>query len=215
MKLTNQFTVSADPETVWSTLLDMEGVAGCLPGATITATDEEDTYEGSMRVKIGPMTVSYQGTATLTEVDQDARRAVISLRAREARGQGTAMATITNAVEPAEAGTRVTAETDLHVTGAQARFGRGVMEDVAGRVLDEFSSRLERKLAGESEPAEPGDGGPPAEPRDAAAPPAPSPDEALDMGAVMADSPIVRYARTAAPVVGLLLVLAFLLRRRR
>ena len=66
MKLTNEFTVGADPDTVWRTLLDMEGVAGCLPGATITATDREDTYEGTMRVKIGPMAVSYQGTATLT-----------------------------------------------------------------------------------------------------------------------------------------------------
>jgi carbon monoxide dehydrogenase subunit G len=198
MKLTNEFTVAADPDIVWRTLLDMEGVAGCLPGATIEATDEENTYEGSMRVKIGPMTVSYRGTATLAEVDDDARRAVISLRAREAKGQGTAMATITNAVEPADGGARVTAETDLHITGPQARFGRGVMEDVAGRVLEEFSSRLERQLAG-------GEERPDTAGRRA---------EALDMGAMMSESAAGRYVRMAAPLaLGLLLLLA--LRRRR
>jgi carbon monoxide dehydrogenase subunit G len=213
MKLTNEFTVGADPDTVWRTLLDMEGVAGCLPGATITATDREDTYEGTMRVKIGPMAVSYQGTATLTEVDEDARRAVISLKAREARGQGTAMATITNAVQPSDGGARVTAETDLHITGAQARFGRGVMEDVAGRVLREFSSRLERQLAEGSPQA--GAGAPQDEPR-------PSPgaqeeasgEEALDMGAMLSQSAAGRYAKIAAPAALVLLVLLVLLRRR-
>jgi len=200
MKLTNEFTVAADPQTVWQTLLDMEGVAGCLPGATIEATDEGNTYEGSMRVKIGPMSVSYRGTATLTEVDEEARRAVISLRAREDKGQGTAMATITNAVKPADGGARVTAETDLHITGAQARFGRGVMEDVAGRVLEEFSSRLERQLAG-------GD----AQSADATARPR---EEALDMGSVMADSALARYARMAVPVALALLLLVAVRRRR-
>jgi carbon monoxide dehydrogenase subunit G len=207
MKLTNEFTVSADPDVVWRTLLDMEGVAGCLPGATIQATDEENTYEGSMRVKIGPMAVSYRGTATLAEVDNEARRAVISLRAREDKGQGTAMATITNAVQPADGGARVVAETDLHITGAQARFGRGVMEDVAGRVLDEFSTRLERQLttAGDApaeRPAAPGE--PAAAPRE----------EALDMGAMLSGSAVVRHGRIAVPLVLALLVLVLLRRRR-
>jgi len=203
MKLTNEFTVAADPDVVWRTLLDMEGVAGCLPGATIQATGEENTYEGSMRVKIGPMAVSYRGTATLAEVDNEARRAVISLRAREDKGQGTAMATITNAVQPADGGARVIAETDLHITGAQARFGRGVMEDVAGRVLAEFSSRLERQLttAGDAQAA-PGE--PAAAPRE----------EALDMGAVLSGSAVVRYGRIAVPLVLALLVLAMLRHRR-
>ena len=207
MKLTNEFTVAADPDTVWRTLLDMEGVAGCLPGATIQATDEENTYEGSMRVKIGPMAVAYRGTATLTEVDDEARRAVISLRAREDKGQGTAMATITNAVQPADGGARVTAETDLHITGAQARFGRGVMEDVAGRVLEEFSTRLERQLAA-------GGGGPGGRSGSAGEPAATPSDEALDMGAMLSGSAVGRYGRLAVPLVLALLVVALLRRRR-
>jgi carbon monoxide dehydrogenase subunit G len=207
VKLTNEFTVAADPDTVWRTLLDMEGVAGCLPGATIQATGEENTYEGSMRVKIGPMAVAYRGTATLTEVDDEARRAVISLRAREDKGQGTAMATITNAVQPADGGARVTAETDLHITGAQARFGRGVMEDVAGRVLEEFSTRLERQLAA-------GGGGPGGRSGSAGEPAATPSDEALDMGAMLSGSALGRYGRLAVPLVLALLVVALLRRRR-
>jgi uncharacterized protein len=201
MKLTNEFTVGADVETVWRTLLDMEGVAGCLPGATIEATDEAATYSGSMRVKLGPMTVAYEGTATLAEVDESAHRAVISLRAREAKGQGTALATITNVVEQTDGGCRVRAETDLHITGPQARFGRGVMEDVAGRVLSEFSDGLERQIAGADEPAAAA-ASPPAEP------------EAMDLGALLSESKVARYARVAVPALAVLALLAIVVRRR-
>jgi carbon monoxide dehydrogenase subunit G len=204
VKLANEFTVGADVETVWQALLDMEGVAGCLPGATIEATDEENQYSGSMRVKIGPMTVAYEGTATLSEVDEAAHRAVISLRAREAKGQGTALATITNVVEPSDGGTRVQAETDLHITGPQARFGRGVMEDVARRVLRDFSSCLERRLAGPAEPA-----------AEAGGEPAPTDGGALDMGALLSQSKAGHYARTALPLLAVLAVAIALLRRRR
>jgi uncharacterized protein len=205
VKLTNEFTVGADVDTVWRTLLDMEGVAGCLPGATIEATDQEDTYKGSMRMKIGPMTVAYEGTATLSEVDEAARRAVISLRAREARGQGTALATITNVVEQADGGTRVRAETDLKITGPQARFGRGVMEDVASRVLSDFSSRLERQCAQAREPAAAG----------AQASPPPPDEEAMDLGALLSESRLGRYARVALPVLAVLALLAIVVRRRQ
>jgi uncharacterized protein len=211
MKLTNEFTVGAEVDTVWRALLDMEGVAGCLPGATIEATDEENTYSGSMRVKIGPMIVAYQGTATLSEVDEPSHRAVISLRAREAKGHGTALATLTNVVEPSDGGTRVRAETDLHITGPQARFGRGMMEDVAGRVLKDFSSCLERKLAPPAEPvAEPGA----AERAAPTAEPAPTEGGALDIGAVLSQSKAGRYARAALPLLVALAVVVLLRRRR-
>lgn len=224
MILTNEFTVGADVDAVWRQLLDMEGVASCLPGATIEATDEEGTYNGSMRVRIGPMAVDYKGTATLADVDPDERTATISLRAREARGQGTAMATIRNRVEPEDGGTRVRAETDLHVTGPQAQFGRGVMEDVGGRVLAEFAQRLEQRISGESADAAPEEGEPATagRPPPGAAPPpatgaegAESGDEALDLGAIVSASVRERYARVAALGLGLLLLLALLRRGRR
>jgi uncharacterized protein len=213
MKLTNEFTVGADADTVWRTLLDMEGVAGCLPGATIEATDQEDTYKGSMRLKVGPMTVNYEGTATLTEVDEAAHRAVISLRARETKGQGTALATITNVVDEADGGARVRAETDLKVTGPQARFGRGVMEDVAGRVLRDFSSCLERQLAAEEAPAA-ATAAASADAEAGAGPPPPPGEEAMDLGALLSESRLGRYARVAVPLLAVLAVLAIVVRRR-
>jgi carbon monoxide dehydrogenase subunit G len=158
MILENEFTVGADVETVWRALLDMEGVASCLPGATITATEQENVYDGSMRLKIGPMRVEYRGTATLSAVDEGTHTAVISLSAREAKGQGSAMATIRNRLSEVDGGTRVSAQTELHITGPQAQFGRGVIEDVGRRVLDEFSQRLEQRIVGGDGPGVGGDG---------------------------------------------------------
>ncbi len=148
MIIENEFSVGADIDTVWRELLDMEGVASCLPGATITATDRENVYDGSMRLKLGPMRVEYRGTATMSEVHEEHHTAVIALSAREAKGQGSAMATIRNRLEPVDGGTRVCAQTDLQITGPQAQFGRGVIEDVGKRVLSEFSQRLEQRIAG-------------------------------------------------------------------
>ena len=210
MILENQFTVGADMDSVWRALLDMEGVAGCLPGATITGTDKENVYDGSMRLKIGPMRVEYRGTATLSEVDEQSHTAVISLRAREAKGQGSAMATIRNRLEPVDGGTSVIAQTDLHITGPQAQFGRGVIEDVGKRVLDEFSRRLEQRITG-SDVVLP-DGAPPAAltvVAQPAEPSAPASDE-LDVASLLARTPAVRIGGA-----GLLLALGVILVRRR
>jgi carbon monoxide dehydrogenase subunit G len=204
--LSHEFTVEGDLETVWRMLLDLERVAGCLPGATIRATDEPGRFEGSMKVKMGPMTVTYDGAASLVEVDDAAHRAVISLRAREAKGQGTALATITNHVEQIGSRVRVHAETNLQVTGPQARFGRAVMEDVGNRVLGEFSARLEQEIAPAA--ADAAAGAPAAE----RLPPA---DDAFDMGAALAQTTAARTARRAVPVLVAAAAAALLLWRRR
>jgi carbon monoxide dehydrogenase subunit G len=211
----NEFTVGADIDTVWRELLDMEGVASCLPGATITGTDEPNVYDGAMRLKIGPMRVEYRGRATLSEVDEANHTAVISLSAREAKGQGSAMATIRNRLETVDAGTKVNAETDLQITGPQAQFGRGVIEDVGKRVLGEFSQRLEERIAGggaaPAEPASGADGGAPAEaPRAQTQAPA-----ELDVGSLVTRSPVVRRAGAGALVAALIAIAVVLLRRRR
>jgi carbon monoxide dehydrogenase subunit G len=190
----NEFSVGADIDSVWRELLDMEGVASCLPGATITATENPNVYDGSMRLKIGPMRVEYRGTATLSDVDEQSHTAVISLAAREAKGQGSAMATIRNRLESTDSGTRVSAQTDLNITGPQAQFGRGVIEDVGRRVLGEFSQRLEQRIAGRS--------------------PAPSPPSVaseLDVASLVAKSPA---ARIGGALVLLALVLVLVRRRR-
>lgn len=147
MRLVNEFVVAAPPDVVWSHLLDMERVASCVPGARIEEVLPPDTYKGRIRLKIGPMTVEYRGEASLVEADDEARVATIQMKAREARGQGSAVATVRNRLVEVPQGTRVVAETDLEITGPQAQFGKGVLEDVGNRVLEEFTSRLERQIA--------------------------------------------------------------------
>lgn len=147
MNLANSFVIDAEVDQVWRHLLDLEGVASCLPGAKIGTADDAGTYTGSMRVRIGPMVVDYRGTARLTEVDEATRTAVMFLEANTVKGQGTARATVTNRLVPEGAGTRVEAGTDLQITGPQAQFGQGVMEDVGRRVLGEFAARLSERIA--------------------------------------------------------------------
>jgi carbon monoxide dehydrogenase subunit G len=204
MILNHEFTVDGDLDTVWRALLDLERVAGCLPGATITKADDDGSFEGSMKVRIGPMAVTYNGTASFIDVNEEEHRAVISLRAREAKGQGTALATITNHVEPLDGSVHVRAETDLQITGPQARFGRGIMEEVGNRVLGEFAQRLQRELSMES-----GD--------DAAiaGEPLPPVEDAFDMGGAIAQTSAAKTARRVAPLIVGAIVFLLLWRWRR
>jgi uncharacterized protein len=194
MKLRNEFVVAAPLEQTWQTLLDLPRVASALPGATIEPGGNGE-HRGSMRLKIGPVTAEYAGTARLEDVDEDAH--VASFHVQGSGGQGTAAATITNRVEEAEGGTRVIVETDLRVTGRAAAFGRGLIEDVSARMLTEFARRLESEILV------------PTSPRAARADRAPSHDDALDLGAA-AWEPLLR--RYAVPVLAVLLVLSLLRR---
>ena len=152
MKLRNEFEVGIPVERTWATLLDVPRVARALPGATIEAAGEGGVWRGSMKVKLGPVTTEYTGTARIQDVDEDDRSAGYRVEGREARGQGTAAATITARLAGADGGTRVVVETDMSVTGRQAQLGRGLMEQVAGAILDDFAARLERELRGEAAP---------------------------------------------------------------
>jgi carbon monoxide dehydrogenase subunit G len=226
MKLVNEFTVAVPLERSWETLLDIERVAGFLPGATIEPGAEDGTYAGRMRVKLGPMVINYQGTVRLVEVDEANHTVRMAVEAKEAKGQGTASATILNRVMEADGGTRVVAETDLAVTGRQAQFGRGIMQDVAGRMLGQFARRFEEHLtAGGETPAAEAEtaaqpaatqtaaGQPSSAPQRPAAAPAASDDEsALDLGAVLGGAPLVRVGGAVAVAA---LVVTALMRRRR
>src|SRR5687767_271896 len=109
MKLENTFTVAAPLERTWATLLDIERVAGCLPGATIEPAHDDGVFRGAMKIKLGPMVVDYRGTARLQDVDEDTHTASIAVQAREARGPGTAAAVISNRLEPENGRTRIVA----------------------------------------------------------------------------------------------------------
>ena len=155
MKLTNEMVVPASLEEAWAVMLDIERVAPCLPGASIEGGDG-DEYRGTMKIKLGPITSSFAGTLKIEEADEAAHRAVLSARARDSRGQGTAAASITSTMAPGDDGTRVTVETDLRVTGPAASFGRGVMQDVSARLMGQFAECLAAEMgrsgAGAAEP---------------------------------------------------------------
>ena len=146
MKLEHSFEVAAPVETVWTTLIDLEQVAPCLPGAAITGHDEDGTYHGTFQVKLGPTTASYRGTIRIQEMDEEAHRAVLAAKGTDKRGQGGATATIVNTLHATDAGgTRVDAETDFAITGRLASFGRGGMiKDISNRLLGQFSDCLQR-----------------------------------------------------------------------
>jgi carbon monoxide dehydrogenase subunit G len=132
-------------DRVWETLLDLERVATFLPGAKVESADD-GLFSGSMRVKVGPMVVTYRGTARLVDVNEDERSAAIEIQARDTSGQGTAAAVIRSRLVAMGDNTQVTSETDLQITGRQAQFGRGIMQDIAGRMIQDFARRFEEYL---------------------------------------------------------------------
>jgi carbon monoxide dehydrogenase subunit G len=151
VKLVNEFDVGVPIDRTWDTLLDVPRVARALPGATIDPEGDAGAWRGTMKIKLGPVTTEYAGTARVQDVDADDRVASYRVEGREARGQGSAAATITTRLAPGAGGggTRVVVETDMQVTGRQAQLGRSLMEDVAGSILGEFAGRLEKELTGE------------------------------------------------------------------
>jgi carbon monoxide dehydrogenase subunit G len=153
MKLEQSFTVQAPIAQVWQALIDLERVAPCLPGATITERDEDGTYHGNFQVKLGPTTAAYRGTIKIVELDAAAHRATLTARGTDKRGQGGASATIVNTLMEADGATRVEAVTDFAITGRLASFGRGgMMQDISNRLMADFASCLQSRL-GEGGPA--------------------------------------------------------------
>ena len=151
MKLEQSFEVDAPVERVWTTLIDLENVAPCLPGAAITGHDEDGTYHGEFQVKLGPTTASYRGTIRIESSDPEAHTATLAARGSDKRGQGGASATIVNTLHATEGGgTRVDAATDFTITGRLASFGRGGMiKDISNRLLRDFAACLQQHLAAE------------------------------------------------------------------
>jgi carbon monoxide dehydrogenase subunit G len=148
VKLEQTFEVGAPVEQVWSALIDVEHVAPCLPGAAVTGRNEDGSYNGTFSVKIGPTTASYTGKLVMEQVDEQAHTATMQAQGTDKRGQGGAKATIVSTVVPIDGGgTQVEVNTDYHITGRLARFGRGGMiEDISQRLLREFAERLAASL---------------------------------------------------------------------
>jgi carbon monoxide dehydrogenase subunit G len=166
MLIENSFEVAADPDEVYRFLQDAHNVAACFPGAELTEDLGDDSYQGRVKIKVGPVTAAYQGVAKVVERDAVARTAVLLADGKDMRGSGTAKAKATMRVTPAGDGATVVLATDLTISGKLAQFGRGIMADVSGRMVGELASRVRERIE-QGEPA--------AAPAEPAAVPAPAP----------------------------------------
>jgi carbon monoxide dehydrogenase subunit G len=151
--LNHSFTVPASVADTWQTFEDIESVAGCFPGATVTEVDGND-FKGTCKVKLGPIALVYAGSGTFLEKDEAARTFVIEAKGKDKRGNGTAGAKVTATfAEEAPESTRVDVATDLAITGKPAQFGRGVIEDISNKLLQQFVTCLQDKVGAAPEPA--------------------------------------------------------------
>jgi carbon monoxide dehydrogenase subunit G len=163
MEMDHSFTVPVPPDRAWDVLLDVERIAPCMPGATVDDFDGE-VVTGRIKVKVGPVSLTYRGTAKFTERDPDAKVIVLEASGKETRGAGTASATVRATLEPESGGeaAKASMHTTMNVTGRPAQFGRGVMVEVGGKLVEQFAQNLRQLIAddagaGGSNPAATGD----------------------------------------------------------
>ena len=148
MEMDHSFTVPVPPDRAWDVLLDVEKIAPCMPGATVDEFDGE-VVTGRIKVKVGPVSLTYRGTAKFTERDPDARVILLEASGKETRGAGTASATVRATLEPESGGEGTTASmhTTMNVTGRPAQFGRGVMVEVGSKLVEQFAQNLRQLIA--------------------------------------------------------------------
>lgn len=153
MELTHRFTVPTGVEEAWAHFNDIASVAECFPGAAVTSVEGE-TFHGTVKVKLGPIALVYNGSGTFVEKDESAHRFVVEAKGKDKRGNGTAGATVTLTMAGSGADrTDVEVITDLAITGKPAQFGRGVMQDVSDKLLGQFIDCLEARMGQPEEPA--------------------------------------------------------------
>lgn len=153
MELEHTFTVPVGIDDAWRVLTDIERIAPCMPGAKLDSVDGDD-FTGTVKVKLGPINLTYTGKASFVEKDERHHEATIDARGRDARGNGTAAAKIKATLRESNGTTTVDVVTDLDITGKPAQFGRGVMVDVGNRLIGQFAERLEATLTDEGEAIE-------------------------------------------------------------
>ena len=157
MELQHSFRVPSGIDEAWTTFNDLERIAPCLPGAQLTSLEGDD-FTGKAKVKVGPVSMQFAGSGRFVERDEAGYRAVIEATGKDSRGNGTAAATVTARLEADGDGTRVLVDTDLKVSGKVAQFGKGMISEIGGKLLDQFASCLATTLAaGDEEPTAPAD----------------------------------------------------------
>ena len=231
MELEHTFTVPVGIDDAWHVLLDIRQVAPCMPGAALDSVDG-DNFTGIVKVKLGPIGLTYKGKASFIEKDEAAHRAVIDAHGRDARGNGTATAKVTAVLtEEGPTSTRVDVVTDLDITGKPAQFGRGVMADVGNKLIGQFADCLAGKLAAGGEPAVEAAAAPAAQPvGEPAAEPAAATAPAEPVAAVAAAEPMrlaepepinliesagPAVAKRVLPLIAVIIVVVLAIRHRR
>jgi carbon monoxide dehydrogenase subunit G len=151
MELDHSFTVPVPPDQAWDVLLDVQKIAPCMPGAQVDSVEGDDVA-GRMKVKVGPVSLTYKGMASFKDRDAAERSILVEASGKEMRGAGTASATVRAALSPengsGDESTLVTMHTTLNVTGRPAQFGRGVIAEVGSRLIDKFADNLAQQLGG-------------------------------------------------------------------
>ena len=231
MELTHRFTVPVPIEDAWAHFNDIASMAECFPGASVTSADA-DSFAGSVKVKLGPIALVYNGSGRFIEKDETAHRMVVDAKGKDKRGNGTAGAAVTMTMTDAGASTDIEVLTDLSITGKPAQFGRGVMQDVSDKLLGQFVACLEQRFAGSPDEAAVAPTPPAAEPEPtltdeaapaaAEAPPpavpakAPSPtsakkDDALDLGATVLPVLVRSYWKHAVAALVVIMLVIWLI----
>jgi carbon monoxide dehydrogenase subunit G len=148
----SEFTVAASSDDTYALMTDVERVAPCIPGASITGRRDDGAYDALVTMKMGPMSLTYKGVIEIIERDDAARTAVMRAKATETKGQGSAQATLTMDITDAGGGlTTVKVGSDILVTGRVAQMGRGIMTDVAGKMIGEMAKAMEATLVAGAE----------------------------------------------------------------
>jgi carbon monoxide dehydrogenase subunit G len=154
MEFDNAFEVPLPPEQAWPVLMNVQGIAPCMPGAQLTEVVDDKTYKGNIGVRLGPVALTFAGTIIFEEIDNTNYSARVRAQGNDAKGRGSAQAKSTFRLEPSATGSKVLVHTDLTLSGAVAQYGRGVgmIQATASAIMNQFANNLKKQLA--SPPAE-------------------------------------------------------------
>ena len=156
MEFDNSFDVPLPPDQAWKTLMDIESIAPCMPGAELTEIVDDKSFKGKVSVRLGPVALTFQGTASFEDIDDTAHKASVKAQGADAKGRGGANANVAFHLEPSDAGSTVKIHTDLQLSGSVAQYGRGagMIQDVAGQIIGQFAKNLSNKIEAD-QPAAP------------------------------------------------------------
>jgi len=149
MDFDNSFEVPLPPDKAWHTLMDIERIAPCMPGAELTEIVDDKTFNGKVSVRLGPVALTFQGAASFENIDEGTHKASVRAQGSDAKGRGGANASVNFHLEPSDNGSVVKIHTDLQLSGSVAQYGRGagMIQDLASQIITQFAQNLSKQIA--------------------------------------------------------------------